>query len=86
MPNAIQDALLIYNPISGRQPKRRFAEIEQAVRLLKDAGICTKLAAAPQAPEWPKESPARLSNSAAAWSSPAAAIARKRSREWPRRQ
>jgi YegS/Rv2252/BmrU family lipid kinase len=47
MPNAIQDALLIYNPISGRKPKRRFAEIEQAVRLLKDAGIRTELAATP---------------------------------------
>jgi diacylglycerol kinase (ATP) len=44
MPEGIKDALLIYNPISGRRRHRRFAEIEQAVRLLKDAGIATELA------------------------------------------
>jgi len=44
MPDGIQDALLIYNPTSGRRRHRRFAEIEQAVRLLKDAGIRTELA------------------------------------------
>jgi diacylglycerol kinase (ATP) len=44
MPDGIKDALLIYNPISGRRRHRRFAEIEQAVRLLKDAGIATELA------------------------------------------
>ncbi|MGH9699470.1 MAG: diacylglycerol/lipid kinase family protein [Candidatus Acidiferrales bacterium] len=50
MLEGIQDALLIYNPISGNRRHRRFAEIEQAVRLLKDAGIRTELAptAAPQ--------------------------------------
>jgi YegS/Rv2252/BmrU family lipid kinase len=44
MPDGIKDALLIYNPTSGRRRHRRFAEIEQAVRLLKDAGIATELA------------------------------------------
>ncbi len=44
MPNAINDALLIYNPTSGRRRARRFSEIEQAVRILKDAGITTELA------------------------------------------
>lgn len=44
MPEGIQDALLIYNPTSGRRRHRRFAEIEQAVRILKDAGIRTELA------------------------------------------
>lgn len=44
MPDAIKDALLIYNPASGRRRHRRFAEIEQAVRLLKDAGITAELA------------------------------------------
>ena len=44
MTDGIQDALLIYNPTSGRRQHRRFAEIEQAVRILKDAGIRTELA------------------------------------------
>src|ERR1700731_5264040 len=44
MPIGIKDALLIYNPTSGRRRHRRFAEIEQAIRLLKDAGIATELA------------------------------------------
>ncbi|HUO35546.1 MAG TPA: diacylglycerol kinase family protein [Candidatus Acidoferrum sp.] len=44
MPDGIQDALLIYNPASGRRRHRRFAEIEQAARILKDAGIRTELA------------------------------------------
>jgi diacylglycerol kinase (ATP) len=44
MPEGIQDALLIYNPTSGRRQHRRFAEIEQAVRILKEAGIRTELA------------------------------------------
>src|ERR1700756_2137596 len=44
MPDGIQDALLIYNPISGRRQHHRFAEIERAVRILKDAGIRTELA------------------------------------------
>ena len=39
MPDGIKDALLIYNPTSGRRRHRRFAEIEHAVGLLKDAGI-----------------------------------------------
>jgi diacylglycerol kinase (ATP) len=44
MPDHIQDALLIYNPTSGRKRHRRFVEIEQAVRILKDSGIRTELA------------------------------------------
>ena len=39
MPDGIKNALLIYNPTSGRRRKRRFEEIEKAVRILKDAGI-----------------------------------------------
>lgn len=44
MPTAINDALLIYNPVSGHRRGRRFSEIEQAVRILKDAGITAELA------------------------------------------
>jgi diacylglycerol kinase (ATP) len=45
MPHGIQDALLIYNPTSGTRRHRRFAEIEQAVRILKEQGIAVELAA-----------------------------------------
>ena len=44
MAHGITDALLIYNPTSGRRRHRRFAEIEQGVRILKDAGIKAELA------------------------------------------
>ena len=44
MPHGITNALLIYNPTSGRRRHRRFAEIEQSVRILKEAGISTELA------------------------------------------
>jgi len=44
MPDGMQDALLIYNPTSGRRQHRRFAEVEQAVRILKDAGVRVELA------------------------------------------
>jgi diacylglycerol kinase (ATP) len=44
MPHEIKDALLIYNPTSGRKRQRRFAEIEHAARILKDAGIIAELA------------------------------------------
>ena len=44
MPDEIKDALLIYNPASGRKRHRRFVEIEQAVRVLKDAGTIAELA------------------------------------------
>ncbi len=44
MPHEIKDALLIYNPTSGRKRQSRFAEIEHAVRILKDAGIAAELA------------------------------------------
>jgi diacylglycerol kinase (ATP) len=44
MPDGIQDALLIYNPTSGRRQHRRFTEIEQAVRILKEEGLRVELA------------------------------------------
>jgi diacylglycerol kinase (ATP) len=44
VPNGIKDALLIYNPTSGRRRGRRFADIEQGVRILKEAGITAELA------------------------------------------
>src|SRR5580700_8418524 len=44
MAHGITDALLIYNPTSGRRRHRRFAEIEQSVRILKEAGIRAELA------------------------------------------
>jgi diacylglycerol kinase (ATP) len=44
MAHGITDALLIYNPTSGRRRNRRFAEIEQSVRVLKEAGIHVELA------------------------------------------
>ena len=40
----IQNALLIYNLASGRRRHRRFAEIEEAARILNSAGIRTELA------------------------------------------
>ena len=45
MSHGIKNALLIYNPTSGGRRQRRFLEIEQAVRILKDAGITTEIAA-----------------------------------------
>jgi diacylglycerol kinase (ATP) len=45
MPDALKKALLIYNPTSGRRRHRRFAEIERAVRILKEAGITAEVAA-----------------------------------------
>jgi YegS/Rv2252/BmrU family lipid kinase len=45
MPDDAKNALLIYNPTSGRRRHRRFAEIEQAVRILKEAGITAEVAA-----------------------------------------
>src|SRR6202049_2265087 len=44
MPDGINDALLIYNPTSGRKRHRRFVEVEQAAAILKDSGISTELA------------------------------------------
>jgi diacylglycerol kinase (ATP) len=44
MPAGINDALLIYNPTSGRRRHRRFLEIEQGVRILQEAGIHAELA------------------------------------------
>src|ERR1700722_6233466 len=44
MPQEIKDALLIYNPTSGRKRHARFQEIEHAVRILKEAGIIAELA------------------------------------------
>jgi diacylglycerol kinase (ATP) len=45
MPDHIHDALLIYNPTSGRRRHRRFAEVERAAQILKETGIRTELAA-----------------------------------------
>jgi diacylglycerol kinase (ATP) len=44
MTHGLKSALLIYNPTSGGRRHRRFQEIEEAVRILKDAGITTELA------------------------------------------
>jgi YegS/Rv2252/BmrU family lipid kinase len=44
MAHGIKNALLIYNPMSGGRRQRRFQEIEEAVRILKDAGVTTELA------------------------------------------
>jgi diacylglycerol kinase (ATP) len=44
MLEGIQNALLIYNLASGRRRNRRFAEIEEAARILNAAGIDTELA------------------------------------------
>src|SRR6202142_2968145 len=44
MPDGIKDALLIYNPTSGGNRHRRFSEVEQAARILKDTGISAELA------------------------------------------
>lgn len=44
MPEGIKDALLIYNLASGRRRHRRFAEVEEAARILDGAGIDTELA------------------------------------------
>ena len=45
MAEGIQDAILIYNPTSGRRRHRRFEEIEKAVAILKGAGITAEIAA-----------------------------------------
>ena len=44
MPHGITDALLIYNPASGRKRHRRIVEAERAARILEQAGIATELA------------------------------------------
>lgn len=44
MPDEIKNALLIYNPTSGRRRHRRFSDVEQAARILADSGILTELA------------------------------------------
>jgi diacylglycerol kinase (ATP) len=45
MAEGIKDAILIYNPASGRRRHRRFEEIEKAVAILKGAGITAEIAA-----------------------------------------
>jgi diacylglycerol kinase (ATP) len=45
MTEGIKNALLIYNPTSGRRRSRRFEEIEKAARILKHAGITAEIAA-----------------------------------------
>jgi diacylglycerol kinase (ATP) len=44
MAHGLKNALLIYNPTSGGRRNRRFQEIEEAVRILNDAGITAELA------------------------------------------
>jgi hypothetical protein len=74
MAHGITDALLIYNPTSGRRRRRRFVEIEQSVRVLKEAGIETELAPT-TGPGTPKKSRGSPWSSIAECSSPAAATA-----------
>lgn len=45
MAEQIKDAILIYNPTSGRRRHRRFEEIEKAAAILKNAGITVEIAA-----------------------------------------
>ena len=45
MAGGIKDAILIYNPASGRRRHRRFEEIEKAAAILKNAGITVEIAA-----------------------------------------
>lgn len=45
MTEGIKNAILIYNPTSGRRRSRRFEEIEKASRILKNAGITAEIAA-----------------------------------------
>jgi diacylglycerol kinase (ATP) len=45
MPEGAKTAFLIYNPASGRRRHRRFAEIEQAVAILKESGVIVEVAA-----------------------------------------
>ena len=44
MTHGLKSALLIYNPTSGGRRHRRFQEIEEAVRILKEAGVAVELA------------------------------------------
>ncbi len=44
-PHEKKDALLIYNPTSGRRRHARVREVEEAARILTNAGIVTELAA-----------------------------------------
>jgi diacylglycerol kinase (ATP) len=45
MAEGIKNAVLIYNPTSGRRRHRRFEEIEKAVSILRAAGITAEIAA-----------------------------------------
>ncbi|MGH9775124.1 MAG: diacylglycerol/lipid kinase family protein [Candidatus Acidiferrales bacterium] len=44
MPEGIHDAVIIYNPTSGRRRHRRLTELEAASAILRDAGIKAELA------------------------------------------
>lgn len=44
MAHGLKSALLIYNPTSGGRRNRRFQEIEEAARILKESGIMIELA------------------------------------------
>ena len=69
MSHGIKNALLIYNPTSGRRRQRRFAEIEHAARILKDAGIIAELA--------PTTAPGQASGSAGGGKNPSTCSALK---------
>jgi diacylglycerol kinase (ATP) len=45
MLEGIRNAILIYNPTSGRRRHRRFEEIEKAVAILREAAITVEIAA-----------------------------------------
>lgn len=45
MPDQIQDAVIIYNPASGRRRHKRQQDIQAAIRVLKDAGITAEAVA-----------------------------------------
>ena len=49
MLNGIQDALLIHNPTAGRRHRRRARELDDACRILGEAGIRVELAATARA-------------------------------------
>jgi len=44
MLEGVHSAIIIYNPASGRRRHRRFAELEEAARILNAAGIAAELA------------------------------------------
>lgn len=47
--DSVRNAVIIYNPTSGGQRARRLRELEDAARILKDAGLSAELAPTKQA-------------------------------------